>query len=134
MKVFLDTNVLIDYLLNREEANNATCILQLGHSGLLELLVSDLSIADIAYITRKDIPTEDFCKTMTVLGRFYTIVPLGQDVVNTALASQWKDFEDCLQFLSAKQANADCIITRNPDDFKDADIPVFTPSQFVEMI
>lgn len=61
MKVFLDTNILLDYLLGREpNVGDAITLFQLANSKLLTLLVTDLSIANIAYITRKSIEKDVF--------------------------------------------------------------------------
>jgi len=132
MKVFLDTNIVIDFLLNRGgEINSVITILQLGNAKYLDLYVSDLSIANIAYITRKDISKEVFFCTMKSLLKFFSVTSMGEVVIKDAIDAVWNDFEDSLQYLSARQANVDCIITRNIKDFERSEIPVFTPSGFL---
>ena len=133
MRCFLDTNILLDFLLpNRPGQDDAKDILLMGNAGYLNLLVSDLTIANIAYITRKEISREDFYRVMTTLQRCYAIVPLGQAVMNSALAAKWDDFEDALQYYSAVQAGADCIITRNTKDYTQAELPIITPKDFLK--
>lgn len=134
-KVFLDTNVLIDYLLNRGDMGQyATLLLQLANSGIIDLIITDLTVANIAYITRKDIPLEEFYRVMKILRKYITVVSIGQDVIDRALDAQWKDFEDSLQYFAAEKEASCCIVTRNIKDFSEAEIPVVTSKQFVESL
>lgn len=81
------------------------------------MLVSDLTIANMRYITRKDIPLEQFYAVMKQLRPYYHIVPLGSIVIDKAYQIETKDFEDALQYFAAEQAEVDCIVTRNLKDF-----------------
>lgn len=81
------------------------------------MLVTDLTIANIRYITRKDIALEEFYAVMKGLRPYYHIVPLGSTVVDKAYQIETKDFEDALQYYAAEQAEADCVVTRNLKDF-----------------
>ena len=75
--------------------------------------VSDLTIANMRYITRKDIPLEQFYAVMKQLRPYYHIVPLGSIVIDKAYQIETKDFEDALQYFAAEQAEVDSIVTRN---------------------
>ena len=118
MRVFIDTNVFLDYIQQRQEGwREAEVIFYLAIHGDIELLVSDLTIANMRYVTRKDIPLEQFYAVMKSLRKYYTIVGVGSASVDEAYRAESKDFEDALQYFSAEQAGADCIITRNIKDF-----------------
>lgn len=118
MKVFIDTNVFLDYIQQRPEGwKEAEIIFFLAIHGDIELLVTDLTIANIRYITRKDIALEEFYAVMKGLRPYYHIVPLGCTVVDKAYQIETKDFEDALQYYAAEQAEADCVVTRNLKDF-----------------
>ena len=56
------------------------------------------------------------------------------EVVNAIDAADFKDFEDCIQTKCAKTAQADYIITRNPDDFKLSEVAVLTPKVLIEKL
>jgi predicted nucleic acid-binding protein len=85
MKVFIDTNVFLDYIQQRAEGwKEAEVIFYLAIHGDIELLVSDLTIANMRYITRKDIPLEQFYAVMKGLRKYYTIVPVGSASVDEA--------------------------------------------------
>jgi len=94
--------------------------------------VSDLSIANIKYSTRKTIPLQNFYKIMKLSRELYSIVPVGEQVVDKALATEAKDFEDSLQYFAAEQAGAQVIVTRNVKDFVFADtVEVLEPHDFL---
>ena len=69
------------------------------------------------YITRKTIPLERFYSVMKGLRPYYVIVPVGENCIDDAYRIETRDFEDALQYFSAEQAGADCIVTRNIKDF-----------------
>ena len=97
----------------------------------IELLISDLSIANIKYITRKEIPIDKFYELIQTFRPIFNIVPLGADVVDRAISLKANDFEDALQYFSAVQAGADCLITRNIKDFGFANMEVLDSSTFL---
>ena len=51
--------------------------------------------------------------------------------VDDSLASQFKDFEDAMQYYTAIKAKADVIITRNGKDFAASKIPVMTATEYL---
>lgn len=132
MKVFLDTNIIVDFLIDRGDfTTNATKLFKLSMEGYFDILICDLTIANIAYITRKDIPREQFYEVMSKLSKYYSIVPVGDEVIRKTFKARWKDFEDSIQYYSALQAETDCIITRNSKDFEGQAIPIFAPHEFL---
>lgn len=133
MRVFLDTNILLDYLLKRDGFFDAALdIFKMAAKGKLVLLVSDLSFANIKYITRKAIPLEVFYDVMLKLKQFVTVVPIGDRAVEEALKVRAKDFEDSLQYFSALYANADVIVTRNIKDFDYPNMNIMDSQTFVD--
>lgn len=133
MRVFVDTNVFLDYIQQRQEGwREAEVIFYLAIHGDIELLVSDLTIANMRYVTRKDIPLEQFYAVMKSLRKYYTIVGVGSASVDEAYRVESKDFEDALQYFSAEQAGADCIITRNIKDFDfSSSVEALEPQDFL---
>lgn len=135
MVVFLDTNVLLDFLLHREESDAVKKILALPITKPhVQLLVSDLTIANACYITRRDIPLDLFYETINRLLRFFNVVPIGPQAVASALALQAKDFEDALQYYAAVNAGADVIVTRNIKDFYFSSLPLYEPKNILHEI
>lgn len=110
IKTFIDTNIFLDILCKREKfVDDALSIFDMAVDNQIELLISDLSIANIKYITRKEIPVDKFYDLIQTFRPIFTIVPLGTDVIDKALDLRANDFEDALQYFSAVQAHADCL-------------------------
>lgn len=131
-RVFIDTNIFLDILFRREQfVDDALSIFDMAVDGQIVLLISDLSIANIKYITRKEISTEEFYNLIQIFRPIFTIVPLGAEVIDKAISLQASDFEDALQYFSAVQAEADCLVTRNIKDFAFADMEVLDSKTFV---
>lgn len=132
-RVFIDTNIFLDILFRREQfVDDALSIFDMAVDGQIVLLISDLSIANIKYITRKEISTEEFYNLIQIFRPIFTIVPLGAEVIDKAISLRASDFEDALQYFSAVQAEADCLVTRNIKDFAFADMEVLDSKTFVD--
>lgn len=117
MKLFLDTNILIDVVANRQPwVDDALVLLELANQKKLTLMAADYSFINIAYITRKLFPTEDLRLLLKDLRKYVEVVDIGADVIDKVLNDNWKDFEDCVQYYTALSKNADVIITRNKRD------------------
>ena len=132
IKTFIDTNIFLDILCKREQfVDDALSIFDMAVDNQIELLISDLSIANIKYITRKEIPIDKFYDLIKTFRPIFTIVPLGADVIDKALDLRANDFEDALQYFSAVQANADCLVTRNIKDYGFAKMEVLNSQTFL---
>ena len=71
---------------------------------------------------------KDICKILTVTGASH------EQVLEAIENIQFKDFEDCLQDECARMVNADCLVTCNLKDFKEAKTRIFNPSEFVALL
>lgn len=133
MKVFVDTNVLIDYLGKREEFyDNAKKIFALGLLGKQELVISALSVANTMYIAHKYGHTKVRDGLKKVYD-FLSVVDYTATIAKDAIDIGWKDYEDATQFLMAKNASCDCIVTRNGKDFKKSELPIYSPEDFLKI-
>ena len=117
-KVFLDTNIILDILLERGDYRSALEILQLGDDGKIQLCTSYLSMANIAYILRKDFSHSDKVITLKQLSSIMTVLPMDGTQFNTALLLDGPDLEDIFQAQCAVSCGCNVIITHNPKDFK----------------
>ena len=133
MKVFLDTNILVDYLNNREPFfAEAAQTIDVCTSGKVEAVVSTLSIINAAYIMRKAYTKESLLFKIAWLIEAFEVSAIERKMIQHAITSRATDFEDAVQYCSALQAGADLIITRDPKGFKDFDLLVMSPSQFID--
>ena len=118
LSVFIDTNIFLDFIEKRPEGvTEAYAIFRLAAKKRITMLVSDLSIANMKYSTRKTITLPNFYKIIKLSRELFTIVPVGENCIDDAYRIETRDFEDALQYFSAEQAGADCIVTRNIKDF-----------------
>lgn len=132
MRVFVDTNFVVDFLGNRDGFfKEAAIVFEMGRRGIIDMVVSSLTIVNCAYIMRKQFSNEvtldkieDFCQMLK-------ISPIDKDVVLNALSLAPSDFEDAVQYVSALVFKPDVIVTRDKKGFMDFDIPVLTPIEFV---
>lgn len=133
LNVFIDTNIFLDYIEKRPVGvREAIAIFKLAALNDIHLLVSDLTIANIKYCTRKTLPLSEFYRVIRLGMELFSIVPVGEWAINQAISIEPKDFEDALQYFSAKQAGADCIVTRNIVDFNFVtNIEILEPKDFL---
>ncbi len=132
MKIFIDTNILLDVFLERPPAYDASAsIWGIAESGKADVYISAISFNNIHYIIRKHIGRECAQHAVEVLNANFSLAPLVQDVITKAIMAKLPDFEDSIQFFSALSIGADCIVTRNAKDFPQDVIPIFTPELFL---
>ena len=136
-KVFLDTNILIDYLARRGQFfEPAAQIVQLGQQHEFGLLVSAMSFATASFIleAHHKLSNEAIVRKFADFVTMCNVTPVDSLIVDKAIASHFSDFEDAMQYYSALREQADVIITRNKDDYEAAHIPVYEPQEFLDLL
>lgn len=131
--LFIDTNVLIDFLTCRDDYKSAALLLSEAKAGKYKVCTSVLSMANIAYILRKVLRGNVLYDTFDKLS-FIEISPMTDNNYQNALALRCNDFEDALQYYSALSYGCDYLITRNIKDFPFAKIPVVSPFDFIKSV
>lgn len=132
MKVFLDTNVLLDVLTRRRPFFEASSqIWTLAERGRIRGLISAISYPNIYYIVRKLSGREAADKVVLSLRAIFTVVACDERIIGKALDSKFDDFEDAIQFYSALRARVTCIVTRDPDHFPNEGPAVRSPTEFL---
>ena len=131
MKVFLDTNILLDFGLDREKSDFAGDILQLGKEGLIELYASYLSYANMGYILRHH-PVAERYELVRMMRQPVVVLPCDAYQLDAGLLTEVKDFEDMLQYQCALAASCDVVVTNNKKDFHEfCRIPFLTSEEFL---
>ena len=134
-KVFFDTNIMIDVIGRREQfCKPSMQIMSLADRGLIRIFVSALSYATASFILRKYNKELDIISEFSKFMKITTATLVNSSMVEQSVKSKFKDFEDAMQYFSAKHENIDYIITRNKKDFAVSDIPVFEPQEFVDYL
>lgn len=126
MKHYLiDTNVIIDMLLDREDADAACAVIDAAERGEILLHFCALSYTNIYYSLRKYLTREERISCLTQLSGLLVTIPVDGLIIHDALMSGWKDFEDAVQYFAAKsQPDITGIITRNVRDFSLSELEV----------
>ena len=131
MKIFFDTNVILDIVLQREDEYNVKKIVEISRQNeFVRIYASYLTIANMAFILRKTgISIVRDC--IRSVSRWCNILSCGDMQIRDALSNSSPDFEDSLQIMCAEENMCDVIITRNPAHFrKYTEIPVLSPEEF----
>lgn len=132
-KLFIDSDVCLDVLIDREPfADKSKELFSLIYEEKVEGLISSLSVVNIHYFLRKDVREPEAREIIARLKSFVTTLDVTDSIIEQALASPIKDFEDAVQFYTALKAGAENLITRNTKDFKKSSIPVYTPEEYLK--
>jgi len=132
MKVFVDTNVIIDFYDKRTDFYlPASQIFDLAKQGNIRIGVSTTSFVNAFYLLRKSYNVEELYNLLDGLSKLCIITPSDEKVIKESLRLRRKDFEDTVQYESAKAVNADVIVTRNKKDFENLGANVMTPIEFL---
>ena len=135
MKVMLDTNVILDVLLDREPySEDASRILALVEQSNIAGFVCATTITTIYYLLSKALGAKDANRHVKSLLALFTIAPVSRIVLEGALDAKFDNFEDAVIHESAFHAGAKCIVTRNIRDFKKSRLPVLSPGEFMAML
>ncbi len=134
-KLFLDTNVVIDLLGEREPFyESAAKIATLADRGKIKIIVSALTYSTVYYLLSR---LEDKELVKEKIRKFKVIAEtsdLTDKIIDKALSSKFKDFEDSLQYYCAVEMNCNMIITRDVKDFKESEILILTPNEYLKSL
>lgn len=134
MKVLLDTNIILDVILQRQPYFEESIeILKLSDMGEINSFITSNSITDVFYVLRKYFDnTQDRQNAVIYVLNMIDIASVTRTDVFKALELEYTDFEDAIQTQCAKKIKANFIITRNEKDFKDKSIQAISPSSFLK--
>lgn len=130
--IFLDTDILIDFLGDRKPfSKSALAIFVAGYQKKVKLYTSSNSITISYYILAKQVSENRARELVLRLMESLNVVSVSESILKNAFASEFKDVEDGVQFYSAITVERmGCIVTRNLKDFKKSTIPVLSSEEF----
>lgn len=132
--VFIDSDVIIDVTTQREPfASNSISVLKLIERNNIQACTSSNCIANVHYILRRQVGDACARKVIKELIQHIDVISVEFQDVRLALDSEFKDFEDALQFYSALRHGCQAIITRNGKDYTQATIDVYSPHEFLTL-
>jgi len=131
-KVLIDTNIILDIALQRhpffEEASQIFAKIDTGE---IKGFITASSVTDIYYITRKSCGREKTITFIRELIDIFEVLSVTKESIIDALNTEFKDFEDAMQYCIADMNNIDVIVTRNKSDFEHSTIEVVTPNELL---
>ncbi|MEY2596428.1 MAG: hypothetical protein RL634_1099 [Bacteroidota bacterium] len=135
-KLFLDTDVLIDFLSDRQPfSEQAVQLFGYALKHKFSLLVSAISFDNIYYVLRRNgFSHAASIKALKKIHEVTHCVSIHGEIITAALESDFKDFEDAIQYHAALEVgNVDFFITRNVKDYKQSEIQVVAPQHFLTL-
>jgi predicted nucleic acid-binding protein len=134
--VFLDTNVLIDFFADRKPFSlEAAKLLNYSLRKKINIYISAVSYNNIYYILRQSCSHTETIKMLAELNEWTEIIDVSKEVIKKSIKSDFKDFEDAIQYNCAKSlAKIECIVTRNTKDFKTSSLPILSPKEALSAI
>jgi len=132
-KVFVDSDIILDLLCKREPFYEyAAEVFTLGDTKRIELVTTSLVFANVFYILRKVLGIEKAKELLRKLRIMISVVSVEEKTVDLALNSRFVDFEDGLQYFTARENKIGIILTRNVKDYKEKDVMIQTPQEYLK--
>ena len=135
MKVLFDTNIILDVLLDRQPySEHASYLMSKVERSEINGFLCATTVTTIYYLLSKYLDKEKTIESIHSIMALFEVASVNRLVIENALKSKFSDFEDSVLHESARHAGAEYIITRNIKDFKKSKIPVYTPTEFLNML
>ena len=131
-RIFIDSDIILDLLCKREPFYSfAAEVFTLGDTKKIELVTTSLVFANVFYILRKLLGIEKAKELLRKLRIIISVVSVDEKVVDLALNSKFTDFEDGLQYFTARENDIKIILTRNVKDYKEKELLIQTPEEYL---
>jgi predicted nucleic acid-binding protein len=136
INIFLDTNILIYFLADRRPISlEAARIFDNSLKRKFRIFISAVSYNNIYYILRQSFSHNETIKLLAELNEWTEIIDVSKDIIEKSIRSEFKDFEDAIQYYCAlSTSKIEFIVTRDTKDFKTSKIPILTPKEANSLI
>jgi predicted nucleic acid-binding protein len=133
--IFLDTNIVIDFLADRKPFSfYAAKLFNFAVLGRAKIYISAVSYNNIYFILRQFKTGKETIQLLSALSEMIEITDTTKSIIQKSLHSDFKDFEDAIQYHSALSVNKiDFIVTRNTKDFKKSILSIMTSEEAVSL-
>lgn len=134
MNVFLDTDVIVDYITDRKPFSDETeKVFALIENKKIKGHCSSLCFINLYYLLRRQMGKAKALALLKDLSGLLNILRVDEGSVLLALDSDFNDFEDAIQYYTTSDYKSiDLIITRNTKDYKHSELPVMTPDNLLK--
>lgn len=134
-KVFVDSDIVLDLLSGREpHYKYAAELFSMADENSIKIYVSSLTFANVNYILSRQLTAGQARKMLLKLKTIINVLAVNDKIIELALASDFHDFEDAIQYNTAIENGITTLLTRNLKDYKKADIAIMTAQQYLNII
>lgn len=131
-KLFIDCDICLDLLTGRmPHYTPAAHLFTLADKGKVQLFVSSLAFSNLHYLLTRQYTSGEARRLLNKLRVLVNVVAINDKIIDLALASDFKDFEDAIHYYAAVENNIDILLTRNLKDYKKADITILTAGDYL---
>ena len=131
-KVFIDTDIALDLLSERlPHYAHAAQLFTQSDKGKLLIYVSSLSFSNLNYLLSRQYSQKDARRILNKFKVLVNVLGVDDKIIGLSLNSEFKDFEDAIQYYTAIENNIGTLITRNLKDYKYAQIAIITAEDFL---
>jgi predicted nucleic acid-binding protein len=135
MKILVDTNVILDVILERTpHAEGSTAILQTIEKSAADGFVAAHAVTTIHYLIRRAIGLTRADQSIAGILRFFEVATIDQSILHDAMRLAFPDFEDAVTAAAAHRAGCDYIVTRNAKDFRKSPVRCLTPEAMLPIL
>jgi predicted nucleic acid-binding protein len=134
MRILIDTNIILDQLLdNPGFSEESEQVMAAVDNGLYEGYICATTATNVFYILRKRLDKKRASTAIKTILEIFSVAAVDKSILRAAVDDGLGDFEDAVLYESAKANNIDIIVTRNTKDFRNVDISVMSPAQFLAL-
>jgi predicted nucleic acid-binding protein len=130
-RLFIDSDIILDLIQERENFSDALQLFALIEENKVKAYVSPLIFANLFYILRKQESNKFALQVLIRLKALLHVLTINEKIIELALSSGFKDFEDAVQYYSALEENVDYLITRNKEDYKKSGIIICNAKEYL---
>ena len=135
IKVYVDCDVVLDLLTQRDPFYlYAAEFFKHVENKKVKAFASPLIFTNVHYILRKSFSAKETKNKLLKLRLLLSLVSIDSHILDLALSSGFKDFEDAVNYYAAIENNIPFFVTRNKKDYKKSQIPVYTAQEFINLI
>lgn len=132
-KLFIDSDIILDLIQEREGHKDAKQLFTLIEENKVKAYVSPLIFSNLFYILRKQESNKFAMNVLARLKALLHISTINEKIIELALSSGFKDFEDAIQYYSALEENLNYLITRNKEDYKHSGIIICNAKEYLAL-
>jgi len=133
--ILCDINFILDIFLKREPFySSAAQIFTMVEAKQLKGYLCSNSFPTLFYILAKELKRDKAMKILEKVRIVFRVAAVDEKVIDLSLASDFRDFEDAVQYYSAINAKTNCLITRNKTDYISDGLSIMTPEEFLAAI